>query len=82
MNGDEAKKLVSKHSYISIGLAIVLLGGVFVMTRQSTEVAAKVYEVDQRTLGLDEKFVPRREIDLRLTNIEGGIERIEKLITK
>jgi len=82
MNGDEAKKLINKHTGISVGLAIVILGAAMFMVRQNTAVQAKVSEIDERTANLEVDFIPREVIELRLSNIEEGVNELRAYIIK
>ena len=82
MNGDEAKKLINKHTGISIGLALVILGAAIWMTRQNTEVQAQVNKIDERTFNLKEDFIPREVIEIRLSNIEAGVNELRDYIIK
>ena len=85
MNGEEVKKIngtINRSSAISIGVVVVMIGATFWIVSTMTNVQAKVQTVEETVQTLDDDFVPRRELDQRLMNIESTLIRIEKSIIK
>ena len=85
MNGDQEKKFhstINRSSAISIGLVVVIIGAAVWIASSTTRVQAEVEAVTKITSELNEDFVPRRELDQRLSNIEDSVLRIEKYIIK
>lgn len=92
MNGEDAKKLnstVNKSSAISIGVVIVIVGATWIISASMTSVRADVESVDgdvsalQETISaLPEDYVPRRELELMVGNIEAAVLEIKKAVAK
>ena len=85
MNGNDAKKLngtINRHTGVSIGLIIALMGVVWWFATTNTRIEAAVESNTREVSTLNEDFMPRGELNQRLLNIEGGIERIEGYLLK
>jgi len=83
MNGDEAKKLnntINKSSAISIGVVIVIIAATWWMGTAMSSVQAEVGVNTKAVSTLDEDYVPRRELELIVENIQISVQRIEKAV--
>jgi len=70
-----ANGTINKQSAISIGVVVIIIGAVVWIVSVTTNTSAKVDNMAGVVSTLDEKFIPRGELDQRLLNIEGGVER-------
>lgn len=75
MNGDEAKKIVNRHTVVSIGLVISMLSAVIGGTMFLTKVRADVDSIK-------DDYIPRGELNQRLINIESGVKDIKDYLLK
>jgi len=85
MNGDDAKKLnstINKSSAISVGVVIVIISATVWISSSMTKVQAEVTGVVETVSTLDEDYVPRRELELIVENIQESVVRIEKALVK
>jgi len=78
MNGDDSKKLITRHTGISIGVAVLVIGAVWFMAVSNTSIEAAVERNTEEVANLDDDFIPRGELNVRFMNIESSLKRIEK----
>jgi len=66
MNGDDAKKIINRHTGVSIGIGVIVIGAVWFMATSDASLEARVDNING-------DYMPRGELNQRLLNIEGDV---------
>ena len=84
MGMTEPKKngTINRQSAISVGVVVLIIAAVVWIVSATTKTEAQIENVAEVVRNLDDDYVPRRELDQRLKNIEGSVERIENYLIK
>ena len=62
MNGDDAKKIINRHTGVSIGIGIIVVGAVWFMATSDATLEARVGSIDG-------DYMPKGELNQRLLNM-------------
>lgn len=75
-------ELITRGTPISIGLAIVILGGVWIFATEVQALKSTVRSNDAQIENVQEKIVPRSELENRLQRLEENQQEILKRLRR